>query len=109
MQIKKQDTYTLIKQEEKENFKVFFKSLSSKIDIFKNQNLIVNLTANTKVKDMLLLTDIAVKKTQENTSFIVVCKAIDIDKIPEIITIAPTLLEANDILEMDEITRELGF
>jgi len=42
-----------------------------------------------------------------NKSFIVVKNGIDIDKIPELLNITPTLGEAEDILEMEAIERDL--
>lgn len=42
-----------------------------------------------------------------NKSFVVVKNGIDIDKIPELLNITPTLVEAEDILEMEAIERDL--
>ena len=42
-------------------------------------------------------------------SFVLVVKGIDADDFPDELNIVPTLIEANDILEMDNIERDLGF
>lgn len=42
-------------------------------------------------------------------SFIIIKKGININDFPEILNIAPTLQEAKDILEMENIERDLGF
>lgn len=53
--------------------------------------------------------DIAEEKQQNGTSFVIVNSVIDIDNFPENLNIVPTLQEAEDILEMEAIERELGF
>jgi hypothetical protein len=35
--------------------------------------------------------------------------SIDIDKVPEELAVAPTVQEAYDIIEMEDIERDLGF
>ena len=42
-------------------------------------------------------------------SFVVVNSALDPDIIPDEIMVVPTLLEAQDVIEMEEIERDLGF
>ena len=52
-------------------------------------------------------TSISYKK--DGMSFVVIKKGIDIDNFPEELNIVPTLQEAEDILEMEAIERDLGF
>jgi hypothetical protein len=42
-------------------------------------------------------------------SFVLVVDNVDIDKLPLKMTVVPTLMEAHDIIEMEEIERDLGF
>jgi len=42
-------------------------------------------------------------------SFVIVFNGINIDNIPEDIVVVPTLTEAKDIIEMENIERDLGF
>ncbi len=42
-------------------------------------------------------------------SLVIVADAIDFNAVPQTITVVPSLLEANDIIEMEEIERDLGF
>jgi len=42
-------------------------------------------------------------------SFVIVNDAIDIDDVPMEMIVVPTILEAGDIVEMEEIERDLGF
>ena len=42
-------------------------------------------------------------------SFVIVNNALDTDILPNEIMVVPTLLEAQDVIEMEEIERDLGF
>ena len=42
-------------------------------------------------------------------SFVIVVPDFDYNAIPEKLTVVPSLLEAHDIIEMEEIERDLGF
>ena len=53
--------------------------------------------------------DIADQKKENGTSFVVVNSEIDVDDFPDNFNIVPTLREAEDVLEMEAIERELGF
>ena len=53
--------------------------------------------------------DISTSRKENGTSFVLICKGIDIDEIPDEINVVPTFEEAVDILEMDAIERDLGF
>jgi hypothetical protein len=48
-----------------------------------------------------------IKKNKK--SFVVVATAIDFNNVPTSITTVPSILEAHDIIEMEEIERDLGF
>ena len=45
----------------------------------------------------------------KNLSFIIIANGIDFDELPDELVVAPTLTEAEDILEMEAIERDLGF
>ena len=47
------------------------------------------------------------RKTKQ--SFVIVNDAIDFDDVPFEMIVVPTLQEAGDIIEMEEIERDLGF
>ena len=58
------------------------------------------------INDFLLISK---QHKSEKHSFVIVSSIIDIDATPEELTIVPTLQEAFDIIEMEEIERDLGF
>ena len=43
------------------------------------------------------------------TSFVIVNTGIDYDLVPDEMIVVPTILEAEDIIAMEEIERDLGF
>lgn len=77
----------------------------------KDKNVIVNLLnfkTLTKV-ELLNFLSISKKHKQAKKSFVLVNNSLSIDDIPEDLTVVPTLLEAGDIIEMEEIERQLEF
>ena len=110
MIITKTEKYTLLKPD-KNSMDLFFESFKIKYSKFKDQHLILDFSEkiNTKVKDLLLFLELSSQHRENGTSFVLICKGIDIDEIPEEINVVPTITEAVDILEMDAIERDLGF
>ena len=51
----------------------------------------------------------AEQKKENGTSFVVLNSSVNADDFAENLNIVPTLQEAEDILEMETIERELGF
>ena len=110
MKIDQNSKYTLLYADE-ENIKVFLEKLNNELDNLKKENIIVTFSDNFKRKkeDFLLFLDIAAHKKELGTSFVLVYKDIDADDYPEDFNIVPTLTEAEDILDMEAMERELGF
>ena len=110
MLITKKDTYTLISSDEN-SLKEFQNSLDDKINKLEKEHLILHISEDINVdnKDFLLFLNIAEQKQQNGTSFVVINSSINVDDFPENLNIVPTLQEAEDILEMEAIERELGF
>ena len=79
-------------------------------DIEKNHT-ILKLSDNLNIsQDKISLFLKLTSSFKENgMSFVVIQSGIDIDNFPEELNIVPTLQEAEDILEMEAIERDLGF
>ena len=109
MQIKKATNYTLISSDE-DSFKEFQKSVFKKINDFDKKHLILQISEELNIdkKDFLLFLKIAEQKKENGTSFIVLNSSVITDDFDENLNIVPTLQEAQDILEMENIERELG-
>lgn len=78
---------------------------------FKNDNIIVNLTSlkPLNAEDVIEFLQVSNKHRKAKHSFVIVSNKIAYDNIPDELVIVPTLQEAFDIIEMEEIERDLGF
>jgi len=106
MKIQKTDNYTLISIN-----KDSFLDFQGSINEFKSNHLILEVSENLNIdeeKKMLFL-NITTECKSNGISFVVIKSGINIDDFPEILNIVPTLQEAEDILEMEAIERDLGF
>jgi hypothetical protein len=59
--------------------------------------------------DIKLFLDLAKNHKKEKKSLVLVTDTINLNDVPNKLTVVPTLLEAHDIIEMEEIERDLGF
>jgi len=87
------------------------RNIDKKYEQLKNDNIIVNLfsvkeTQETAINDFLLVSK---KHKASKRSFVIVSNTISHNSIPEELTLVPTLQEAHDIIEMEEIERDLEF
>ena len=101
---------TIIK-DSKDDLGAFVAKLTSEINTFKTQNLLIDLHhyGTIAVKDVLLLQPISKSHKRNKKSFVVVVSATDFNAFPDNFTVVPSVLEAHDIIEMEEIERDLGF
>jgi bifunctional ADP-heptose synthase (sugar kinase/adenylyltransferase) len=104
MKVSEKNRYTLIKLQESSliEFKKRFDEINS-------NHIIVILSEDFNMNEKNISFFLEVTKIQKtnNKSFVVVKNGIDIDKISELLNITPTLVEAEDILEMEAIERDL--
>lgn len=108
MLIKKNQNYTLISSEENISSEFYASFLKVEKEL-KSEHLIIKVAKNYTKENLLLFLDISTKKKENNTSFVIVNKSVNVDDFPEYFNIVPTLQEAEDVLEMEAIERELGF
>lgn len=103
-------TTTIITQETA-SIVEFVKKLEVLYDRFKNDNVIVSLTSLNKIPSELIVEflDISKKHRKAKHSFVILTDKVNLDDIPNEIIVVPTLQEAHDIIEMEEIERDLGF
>lgn len=110
MVFEKKGTTTLVSTENMD-ITSFMKNLEAAYENVKEDNLIIDLLSFSEltaeeVLDFMVLSNkhIAIKK-----SFVLVSDKIEYDDIPEALIVVPTLQEAQDLIEMEEIERDLGF
>jgi len=103
-------TTTIITQETASIIE-FVKKLEVLYGRFKNDNVIVSLTSLNKIpsEHIVEFLDISKKHRKAKHSFVIVTDKVNLDNIPNEIIVVPTLQEAHDIIEMEEIERDLGF
>ncbi|MCH4823318.1 ribonuclease Z [Gramella lutea] len=77
---------------------------------FKEENVVIDLKSQNVESDQLLaFLELSNIHRNENKSFVLVNDAVGIDELPEELIVVPTLQEAEDMIQMDEIQRDLGF
>lgn len=78
---------------------------------FEDHNLIVDLSKYASLELQHLLAFLKLSNYHRSTkhSFVIVNNAVDIDDVPFEMAVVPTLQEGYDIVEMEEIERDLGF
>jgi len=101
---------TIITQE-KASIIELVKKLEVLYERFKNDNVIVSLTSLNKIplEQIVEFLQISNKHRKAKHSFVIVTDKVDLDEMPDEIIVVPTLQEAYDIIEMEEMERDLGF
>ena len=110
MEITKTENYILLKLNNN-SIPIFFTKFKNRYKEFVGEHIILDFSEkiNIEIKEITLFLDIGLQHKKNGTSFVLICKGINIDNIPEELNVVPTLTEAIDILEMDAIERDLGF
>ncbi len=110
MMIFDSDGNTTIVLQENATLKIFLENLLNGYHKIKNNHIIVNLFSfSTLTKnDILEFLDISNDHRKLKKSFVLVTNAISYDQVPDEINLVPTLQEARDLIEMEEIERDLG-
>ncbi|AEM71454.1 hypothetical protein Murru_2416 [Allomuricauda ruestringensis DSM 13258] len=104
------DGTTTIVFQEKTTLSGFLENLNKAYPKLKHDNIVVNLFSfNTlEIGDLLEFLDMSNTHKGAGRSFVLVTDKLNYDEIPEEISVVPTLQEAKDLIEMEEIERDLG-
>ena len=104
------EKYTLIEPNHN-SVTIFFTDFKNRYSEFIGKHIIIDFSEkfNIKIEELSLFLKLNAQHKENGTSFVLVCGDINIDNVPDEISVAPTLIEAIDILEMDAIERDLGF
>ena len=89
----------------------FLEKITNQYPTFQKQNLILDLSQDKAISlaEIKLFSPLSKEHKKNKKSLVLVIDNADIDKIPQVMTVVPTLLEAHDIIEIEEIERDLGF
>jgi len=110
MIVKKTDIASICISDEKSIDK-FIVNFSKKFTNFKNENLIIDISDNKgeKTENILLFLQYSERHRKDGMSFVIVFDGINFDDVPDQIIVVPTVEEAKDIIEMENIEKDLGF
>ncbi len=102
--------HTIIIKDTQGDLASFLLKLDHEVN-FNNHNLIIDLSSykSLAAKDILLFTDFYKKHVKQKKSFVIVASEFDFNANTKKIVVVPSVLEAHDIIEMEEIERDLGF
>lgn len=104
------DGSTTIVYQEKVDIVSFLQNLEGNYVKLKKNNLILNLFSFDKLSpdEVMEFLPISSKHRENGKSFVLVTNKVSYDEVSEDILVVPTLQEAKDIIEMEEIERDLG-
>lgn len=102
---------TTVITQEKKTISELVSCINNMYSNIENNNVIVNLFSlnNIQASDIHEFLLLSRKHRSAKHSFVIVNKAVNVDDISEEIELVPTLTEAHDLIEMEEIERDLGF
>ncbi len=106
-----QKGHTTIIKDTQNNVTAFVEKLTNEYHAFQNQNLILDVSQDKAISnaDLSHFKELAKTHKKAKKSMIVVTDSVDFNKVPSYLNVVPSVLEAHDMIEMDEIERDLGF
>ncbi len=111
MKINAHDNYVIVKEKSNdlENFSFLLEPLMS--NQLEEKNLIIDLLEykSMSIEDLSIFQNISNTHREANNSFVIVNDNLNLNELPEEMVVVPTIQEAADLIEMEEIERELGF
>jgi hypothetical protein len=89
----------------------FLTKLTSNFSEYSDVNLVLDFSEkmDIKVADLKIFSDISKTQFKRKKSLVLVVKNVNFNALPKSIVAVPSLQEAHDLIEMDEIERDLGF
>lgn len=110
MKVEHKGHTTIIKDTEGDSL-AFLEKVTNQFATYKESNVILDITHDKSVDDRAIknFVDLAKKFKKEKKSFVIVADGIDFNEVPSSLHVVPTVLEAHDMIEMEEIERDLGF
>ncbi|MGB8703863.1 MAG: ribonuclease Z [Gillisia sp.] len=110
MKIKRKKNYIIL-EDQKDDVVEFSAFLYKNQSKFKKDNVVINILkyGNLSLEELLNFLELSNLQRNRKKSFVIVNDTINIDNVPEELMVVPTLQEAEDIVNMEELERELGF
>ena len=103
------DGNTTVVFQENVSLKKFVQNFREAFPRIQNDHLVINLFSFGKLStsDLLEFLELSNRHRGAGKSFVLVTNAISYEHIPDEICVVPTLKEARDVIEMEEIERDL--
>jgi hypothetical protein len=110
MKVTEKESYKIF-EDEKDNVTRFAAFLESIHPKFKDDNVVIDILkyGELRLDELLKFLELSNRHREGNRSFVIANDTINIDQVPEELLVVPTLIEAEDIIKMEEIERDLGF
>lgn len=89
----------------------FIQQLTSAYKTFEKKNIIADISIHNNLTDKDINSFLPLAKVHKKAkkSFVIVVEDFDFNSVSDKLVVVPSRLEAHDIIEMDEIERDLGF
>ncbi|HEX9979025.1 MAG TPA: ribonuclease Z [Flavobacterium sp.] len=103
--------HTIIIRDTQGNTSELLEKLIHEYKSFENHNLVVDIShdAGATLATISKFIPLSKQHKKKKKSFVLVTADIDFNAIPASLIVVPSQLEAHDIIEMEEIERDLGF
>lgn len=110
MKINAHDNFVIVKEKSNDLQNFIFLLMPLMPNQLKDKNVIIDLLdyKSMSLKDLLLFQNVSDTHKKANKSFVLVNDSLNPNELPEEMVVVPTLQEAEDMIEMEEIERELG-
>ena len=89
----------------------FVQKVTAEYNTFKEKNIVLDLSQDGAItlNGLISFLQLSNKHRKSKKSFVLVVPDFDYNEVPDEMVVVPTQLEAHDIIEMEEIERDLGF
>lgn len=110
MKITEKENFCIL-EDDKNNVKGFSNYLENHAyKKIKDKNVVIDLLKyeNLSLEELLGFLKLSNKQRSQHKSFVIISNANNIDNVPEELAVVPTLQEADDYIQMEELQREFG-
>ncbi|MFB9076392.1 ribonuclease Z [Flavobacterium procerum] len=106
-----QKGHTVTIKDTQGDYNGFVEKVTQQFKTFEKQNVIIDLSSDSELTETDLKAFLPLSKLHKKAkkSFVIVATDLDFNAISDKLVVVPSLLEAHDIIEMEEIERDLGF
>lgn len=106
-----QNGSTTVITQEKASIVELVRKLDVLYERYKNNNVIVNLSSLKPISLEEIIEFLKISNTHRKAkhSFVIVSDKVNLNEMPDELVVVPTMQEAYDIIEMEEMERDLGF